>query len=100
MDIGDIGIWTSYRPFGSERAGEAAKLAEELGYGAWWVGGSPHVPDIRPILEATSTLVAATGILNVWSNDPRSDERLPPAAEHDARVPRRPRRVTESASGR
>ena len=70
MDIGDIGIWTSYRPFGRERAGEAAKLAEQLGYGAWWVGGSPHVPDIRPILEATSTLVAATGILNVWSNDP------------------------------
>lgn len=69
MDIGDIGVWTSYRPFGHERAGEAAKLAEELGYGAWWLGGSPHVPDIRPILEATSTLVAATGILNVWSND-------------------------------
>ena len=70
MDVGDIGIWTSYRPFGSERAGEAAKLAEQLGYGAWWVGGSPRVPDIRPILEATSTLVAATGILNVWTNDP------------------------------
>ena len=70
MEIGNIGIWTSYRPFGEERAGEAAKLVEELGYGAWWVGGSPHVPDIRPILEATSTLVAATGILNVWSNDP------------------------------
>ena len=70
MDIGDIGIWTSYRPFGIERAGEAAKLVEQLGYGAWWVGGSPHVPDIRPVLEATSTLVAATGILNVWRNDP------------------------------
>src|SRR3954467_1357952 len=70
MDIGEIGIWTSYRSFGIERAGEAAKVAEQLGYGAWWVGGSPHVPDIRPILEATSTLVAATGILNVWSNEP------------------------------
>jgi len=70
MNIGKIGIWTSYRPFGIDRAGEAAKLAEQLGYGAWWVGGSPHVPDIRPILKATSTLVAATGILNVWSNDP------------------------------
>ncbi len=70
MNIGTIGIWTSYRPFGIERAGEAAKLAEQLGYGAWWVGGSPHVPAIRPILEATSTLTAATGILNVWANDP------------------------------
>src|SRR3954449_3694920 len=70
MEIGRIGIWTSYRPFGVERAGEAAKLVEQLGYGAWWVGGSPHVSDIRPVLEATSSLVAATGILNVWSNEP------------------------------
>jgi probable F420-dependent oxidoreductase len=70
MKLGTIGIWTSYRPFGVERAGEAAKLAEQLGFGAWWVGGSPHVRDIRPILEATSTLVAATGILNVWRSDP------------------------------
>jgi probable F420-dependent oxidoreductase len=70
MDIGKIGVWTSYRPFGIARAGEAAKLVEQLGYSAWWVGGSPHVPDIRPVLEATSALVAATGILNVWANDP------------------------------
>jgi probable F420-dependent oxidoreductase len=70
MDLGKVGVWTSYRPFGIERAGEAAKLLEQLGYSAWWLGGSPHVPDVRPILEATSTLVAATGILNVWINDP------------------------------
>jgi probable F420-dependent oxidoreductase len=68
--LGQIGVWTGYRPFGVERAGEAAKLVEQLGYGAWWVGGSPHAPDVRPVLEATSTLVAATGILNVWANDP------------------------------
>jgi probable F420-dependent oxidoreductase len=70
MNIGKIGVWTSYRPFGIERAGEAARLAEQLGYGAWWLGGSPRVRDVRPILDATSTLVAATGILNVWTNDP------------------------------
>jgi probable F420-dependent oxidoreductase len=70
MDIGRIGVWSSYRQFGIERAGEAAKLAEQLGYGTLWVGGSPHVPDVRPVLEATSTLAAATGILNVWANDP------------------------------
>jgi probable F420-dependent oxidoreductase len=69
-DIGSIGIWTTYGPFGQERVAEAARLAEDLGYSTWWLGGSPHVSDIRPILEATSTLVAATGILNVWSNDP------------------------------
>src|SRR3954470_18509088 len=70
MDIGRIGIWTSCRPLGVEHAGEAARLVEQLGYGAWWVGASPHVPDTGPILESTSTLVVATGILNVWSNDP------------------------------
>ena len=70
MDIGKIGVWTSFRPFGVERAGEAGKLVEQLGYGTWWVGGSPHVPDVRPVLEATSTLAVATGILNVWANEP------------------------------
>src|SRR3954454_17046972 len=70
MDIGTIGIWTTYQSFGRERAGEAAKLVEQLGYSSWWLGASPHVPDVRPILGATSTLVAATGILNVWINDP------------------------------
>ena len=70
MNLGKIGVWTSYRPFGKERAGEAAKLVEQLGYGTWWLGGSPQVEDVRPILEATSALTAATGILNVWSNDP------------------------------
>jgi len=71
MNVGRIGVWTSYHAFGADRAAEAAKLAEQLGYGAFWLGGSPKVVDVRPILEATSILVAATGILNVWSNDPR-----------------------------
>src|SRR3954451_14638835 len=70
MNLGRIGVWTSYRPFGAGRAGEAAKVVEELGYGAFWLGGSPHVPDVRPILEATSTLVAGTPIPNRWINDP------------------------------
>jgi probable F420-dependent oxidoreductase len=87
VDLGKIGVWTSYRPFGGERAGEAAKLVEQLGYGTWWVGGSPHVRDISPVLEATSTLVAATGILNVWINDPAAtaadDEAL--RSEHAGR---------------
>jgi probable F420-dependent oxidoreductase len=70
MTLREIGVWTSFRPFGAERAGEVAKLIESLGFSAWWVGGSPHVPDVRPVLEATSTLTVATGILNVWINDP------------------------------
>jgi probable F420-dependent oxidoreductase len=87
MNIRKIGVWTSYRPFGAEHAGEAAKLAEQLGYGAWWVGSSPQVPDVRPVLEATSTLVAATGILNVWRSDAR--ETAAADAELRARFPGR-----------
>ena len=69
IDLGRIGVWSAKPPFTVERAGEAAKLIEQLGYGTWWVGASPDVHDIRPVLEATSTLVAATGILNVWANE-------------------------------
>jgi len=69
IDVGRIGIWTGFRTFARERAGEAARIAEDLGYGAWWVGGSPEAADLRPILQATSGLVAATGIVNVWRSD-------------------------------
>ena len=65
MNVGRVGVWTTYSQFGAERAGEAAKIVEQLDYGTFWLGGSPRIPDIRPILDATSTLVAATGILNV-----------------------------------
>jgi probable F420-dependent oxidoreductase len=82
VELGKIGVWTSYRPFGAERAGEAAKLVEALGFGTWWVGGSPHVPDVRPVLEATSQLTVATGILNVWINDPTETA----AADADVRA--------------
>src|SRR5262249_37626321 len=61
---------------------EAARIAEDLGYTTWWVGSSPQVADIRPVLEATSTLVAATGILNIWNSDPAR------TAEDDAQLRR------------
>jgi alkanesulfonate monooxygenase SsuD/methylene tetrahydromethanopterin reductase-like flavin-dependent oxidoreductase (luciferase family) len=80
MDIGKIGVWTSYRPFGAERAGEAAKLVEQLGYSAWWVGGSPHVPDVRPVLDATSSLIAATALPVLAGGFAVPD----PDAEHEA----------------
>jgi probable F420-dependent oxidoreductase len=70
MDLGTIGVWTRYRDLGEENAAEAAGLVEELGYGAFWLGGSPRLPSVRPLLEATETLVVATGIVNVWAYDP------------------------------
>jgi len=70
VELGRIGVWTSYRAIGEENAGEAAKLAQDLGFGTFWLGGSPHLPALRPLLEATDSLTAATGILNVWQNEP------------------------------
>jgi probable F420-dependent oxidoreductase len=70
MQLGEFGIWTSYRAIGEENAGVAAKLVEDLGFGTFWLGGSPQLPALRPLLEATERIVVATGILNVWASEP------------------------------
>jgi len=70
MDLGRFGVWTSYRNIGEENAGEAAALVAELGFGTFWLGGSPRLPTVRPLLEAAGGLTVATGIINVWAYDP------------------------------
>jgi probable F420-dependent oxidoreductase len=71
MNIGTFGIWTSYsRGLDEANAGEAAKLVQDLGFGAFWLGGSPQLPRVRPLLEATDRLIVATGIVNVWDYEP------------------------------
>lgn len=85
MQLGEFGVWTSYRSIGEENAGEAARLVESLGFGTFWLGGSQQLPALRPLLEATERIVAATGILNVWQSEPeqvardfaRLDEEFP-----------------------
>ena len=70
MKLGRFGVWTSCRAIGEEHLAEAAELAEQLGYGTFWLGGSPRLPQVRPVLQATAGLVAATSIVNVWAYDP------------------------------
>jgi probable F420-dependent oxidoreductase len=65
MDLGRIGIWRTRRAGATD-----LDEVESLGYGAVWQGGSPSVEDMRPLLEATSSIVVATGILNVWQHEP------------------------------
>lgn len=65
MALTEFGIWASGRTLGEEGP-EAARLLEELGFGALWLGGSPRLTDLRPLLEATETLIVATSIANVW----------------------------------
>jgi len=87
MRLGDFGVWTTYRAIGEERAGEAAKLVEDLGFGAFWLGGSPQLPALEPLLEATERIVVATGILNVWASEPERVAR--DFADLEARFPGR-----------
>jgi probable F420-dependent oxidoreductase len=55
--------------FGRGVTPQQAKEIESLGYGAVWVGGSPpaELDWVEPILEQTTTLQVATGIVNIWS---------------------------------
>ena len=55
--------------FGRGVTPQQAKDIEALGYGAVWVGDSPpaELEWVEPILEATTTLQVATGIVNIWS---------------------------------
>lgn len=57
--------------FGRGVTPEQAKDIEALGYGAVWVGGSPpaELEWVEPILEKTTTLQVATGIVNIWTAD-------------------------------
>jgi probable F420-dependent oxidoreductase len=68
-DIPELGRFGS---FGRGVTPEEAKDIEALGYGAAWVGGSPpaELDWVEPILENTTTLNVATGIVNVWTAAP------------------------------
>lgn len=62
----DLGRFGS---FGRGVTPQQAKEIEALGYGAVWVGGSPpaELDWVEPILEATTKLQVATGIVNIWT---------------------------------
>lgn len=58
-----------FASFGRGVTPQQATEIEALGYGAVWVGGSPPaaLSWVEPILQATTTLCVATGIVNIWS---------------------------------
>jgi probable F420-dependent oxidoreductase len=73
MALGRVGVWStglrSEDPDARDQIVDASAELEELGYGAIWLGGSPGVEHALPILEFTSRIVVATGILNIWAHD-------------------------------
>lgn len=62
----DLGTFGS---FGRGVTPQQARDIEALGYGAVWVGGSPpaELDWVEPLLDATTTLKVATGIVNIWT---------------------------------
>jgi probable F420-dependent oxidoreductase len=70
MDFGEHGVWTSYRQIGEENGAEAAAAAEAAGFGTFWLGGSPRLAQVRPLLEGSDEMTIGTSIVNIWAYDP------------------------------
>lgn len=72
--LGGTGIWEMGLRYGDRGlAAEAATELEELGYSALWIpdaGGEDLFDALGTLLGATRTVTAATGILNLWTQDP------------------------------
>lgn len=68
IDLGTFGIWRRVGAITTDMAAEA----EELGYGAIWIGGSPpgDLREVERILDATEQVPVVTGIVNMWREDP------------------------------
>ena len=66
--LGPVGVWRG----GALVDAELAKEVEGLGFGAIWLGGSPgsDLQHTEALLDATSTITLATGIVNIWMSDP------------------------------
>ena len=67
--LGRFGVWRA----GAQLSPDLAASLEQLGYGTLWVGGSPGA-DLRiveELLDATTTLTLATGIVSMWQSGAR-----------------------------
>lgn len=74
MNLGKVGVWSMELRFGDKaEAARGAAEIEELGFGTIWVPGGiggDVTGDLDHLLSATSRVVIATGILNIWKHEP------------------------------
>jgi probable F420-dependent oxidoreductase len=74
--LGRVGIWSAGLRMVADDAAvrDAAAELEALGFGALFIpggaGGDDLFPAARRLLEATSQITVATGVLNVWMHEP------------------------------
>ncbi|MCV7281956.1 LLM class F420-dependent oxidoreductase [Mycolicibacterium flavescens] len=66
--LGTYGTFGHYSMW-QQLPADQLRAIEDLGYGAIWAGGSPpaDLSWVEPILDATSTIKLATGIVNIWT---------------------------------
>jgi probable F420-dependent oxidoreductase len=74
VDLGRVGIWSRelrYNPDRGARAAAAAEL-EDLGYTAIFIpdASGDVLGAVEHLLTATRRMPFATGVLNIWMNDP------------------------------
>jgi len=79
IDLGRFGVFTwdpgsSFLDLGLAVTPEQAQEIERLGYGTLWVTGSPAAElwFAEPLLESTTALKLATGIVNIWTADAKT----------------------------
>ena len=73
MRLTGTGIWSPALRYGDAGViAEAAAELDELGYRAIWIPdvGGDVLGSVEGLLRATPRIVVATGILNVWMQDP------------------------------
>lgn len=66
--LGSFGVFGLFQQWEKVTPAQLREI-ESLGYGAIWAGGSPpaELDWVESILETTTTLKVATGIVNIWS---------------------------------
>jgi probable F420-dependent oxidoreductase len=78
IDLGRFGVFTmdprsSFIDLGmAVVTPEQAQEIERLGYGTLWISGArAELLFAEPLLESTTALKVATGIVNIWTADPK-----------------------------
>jgi probable F420-dependent oxidoreductase len=79
IDLGRFGVFTwdpgsNFLDLGLAVTPEQAQEIERLGYDTLWVTGSPaaELSFAEPLLESTTALKVATGIVNIWTADAKT----------------------------
>ena len=73
MRLTGTGIWSGHLRYGDPGLiAETAAELDALGYHALWIPdvGGDVLGSVESLLEATSGIAVATGILNIWMQDP------------------------------